>query len=103
MAAVRRIAPDYYGLFLADMRLRHPDDYAYVVAQYDGEISQVDVEVGRIVAALKARGCWENTIFLLMSDHGECFGEGNFHFDHHGLYDATIRIALMLRIPGQAP
>jgi arylsulfatase A-like enzyme len=102
MAEVRRITPDYYDLFLADMRLRHPDDYAYVVAQYDGEISQVDVEVGRIVAALKEQGCWDNTIVVLLSDHGECFGEGEFYFDHHGLYDAVTRVALLLRIPGQA-
>jgi arylsulfatase A-like enzyme len=102
MAEVLRIAPDYYDLFLADMRLRHPDDYAYVVAQYDGEISQVDVEVGRIVAALKEQGCWDNTIVVLLSDHGECFGEGDFYFDHHGLYDVVTRVALLLRIPGQA-
>ena len=103
MADVRRIHPEYYDAFLGDMKLRHPDDYAYVVAQYDGEISQVDVEVGRIVAALKARGCWENTIFILMADHGECFGEGDFYFDHHGLYDAVTRIALLMRLPGVAP
>jgi len=102
LAEVRRIAPDYYDLFLADMKLRHPDDYAYVVAQYDGEISQVDVEVGRIVAALKEQGCWDNTVVMLLSDHGECFGEGDFYFDHHGLYDAVTRVALLLRIPGQA-
>ena len=100
MAEVKRIQPAYYEAFLNDMKLRHPDDYAYVVAQYDGEISQVDVEVGRIVAALKARGCWDNTIILLMADHGECFGEGNFYFDHHGLYDAVTRVALLLRVPG---
>jgi arylsulfatase A-like enzyme len=82
------------------MRLRHPDDYAYVMAQYDGEISQVDQQIGRIVRALKAGGHWDNTIMLVMADHGECFGEGNLHFDHHGLYDAVTRIALLLRVPG---
>ncbi|TMD63747.1 MAG: sulfatase [Chloroflexi bacterium] len=100
MGHVRRIHPEYYDAFLGDMKLRRPDDYAYVVAQYDGEISQVDVEVGRIVGALKAQGSWDNTIFVLMSDHGECFGEGKLYFDHHGLYDAVTRIALMLRVPG---
>jgi arylsulfatase A-like enzyme len=100
MADVRRINPDYYDAFLGDMRLRHPDDYAYVVAQYDGEISQVDVQIGRVVRELKARGMWENTVLLVMADHGECFGEGDLHFDHHGLYDAVTRIALMMRVPG---
>jgi arylsulfatase A-like enzyme len=101
MADVRNIHPEYYDAFLGDMKLRYPDDYAYVVAQYDGEISQVDVEVGRIVGALKARGLWDNTILVLMSDHGESFGEGELYFDHHGLYDAVTRIALLLRVPGK--
>ena len=38
-----------------------------------------------------------------MSDHGECFGEGNVYFDHHGLYDAVIRLAMLWRAPGVLP
>ena len=101
MAEVKQIYPEYYSALLESMKLRYPDDYAYVVAQYDGEISQVDAEVGRLIQSLRARGNWDNTIFLLLSDHGECFGEGGFYFDHHGLYDAVTRIALLLRLPGQ--
>lgn len=103
MRAVHAIAPDYYPAFLGDMRLRYPDDYAYVVAQYDGEISQVDAQVGRLVAALKERGRWDDTIVLLLSDHGEAFGEGGLYFDHHGLFDAVTRISVLLRVPGQRP
>lgn len=103
MAEVRRNHPEYYDAFVGDMKLRYPDDYAYIVAQYDGEISQVDEQVGRIVRELKKRELWDNTIFVLLSDHGECFGEGNFYFDHHGLYDAVTRIACMMHIPGYQP
>jgi arylsulfatase A-like enzyme len=99
MAAVRRIQPEYYDAFVGDMKLRYPGDYAYIVAQYDGEISQVDAQVGRLIRAIKERGNWEHTIFILMADHGECFGEGNFYFDHHGLYDAVTRLALMFHLP----
>lgn len=103
LSEVEALAPDYYKAFLDDMRLRHRADYAYVVAQYDGEISQVDQQIGRLVAAIKARGAWEDTIFVLLSDHGECFGEGNFFFDHHGLYDAVTRISLMMHLPDCRP
>lgn len=101
--AVKSLTPEYYEAFLADMKLRVPDDYAYVVAQYDGEISYADAQIGRIIAHLKASGLWDNTVVILMSDHGECFGEGDVYFDHHGLYDAVTRIALMCRVPGVAP
>ncbi|MES2465047.1 MAG: sulfatase [Armatimonadota bacterium] len=100
LAEVKAISPEYYEAFLGEMKLNHPDDYNDVVAQYDGEISYVDTQVERILAHLKAAGVWENTIVVLMSDHGECFGEGNVYFDHHGLYDAVLRVALMCHVPG---
>lgn len=103
LAEVKALAPEYYEAFLGEMNLRVPDDYGYVVAQYDGEISYVDAQVGRILAQLKANGLWDNTAVVLMSDHGECFGEGDVYFDHHGLYDAVMRVALMCRAPGIAP
>jgi arylsulfatase A-like enzyme len=96
------LAPEYYNAFLGDMKLKQENDYDYIVAQYDGEISYVDAQAGRIIAHLKERGLWDNSIVVLMSDHGECFGEGNVYFDHHGLYDAVTRVALLWHEPGMA-
>jgi arylsulfatase A-like enzyme len=59
--------------------------------------------VGRLIAHLKNSGIWDDTLFVFMSDHGEAFGEGDIHFDHHGLYDAVTRVALMAKVPGTAP
>lgn len=100
---VKAISPEYYEAFIGDMHLAHPDDYAYVVAQYDGEITQVDAQIGRLLDSLRSSSRWDDTIVVFMSDHGECFGEGNFYFDHHGLYDAVTRIALSIRVPGIEP
>jgi arylsulfatase A-like enzyme len=95
LADVRAIYPEYYRAFLAEMDLQY-EDYAYIVAQYDGEISQVDAQVGRLLDGLA-----DDTIVLLVSDHGEAFGEGGLYFDHHGLYDGVTRITMMLHVPGQ--
>ena len=100
---IRKIAPDYYDAFIGDMKLQKPDDYDWIMAQYDGEISYVDTQIARLVEHLKAKNLWDETIFVLMSDHGEAFGEGGFHFDHHGLYDAVTRVALTMRVPQIAP
>lgn len=94
-------APDYYESFLEDMKLKVKGDYGYVVAQYDGEISYVDQQVGRLIDFLKESGLYEDTMFVLQSDHGECFGEGGIYFDHHGLYDAVIRVPLIIKAPGR--
>ncbi len=95
LADVRAIHPEYYEAFLAEMKLQR-EDYAYVVAQYDGEISQVDAQIGRLLDAVP-----DDALVLLVSDHGEAFGEGGLYFDHHGLYDAVTRITMILRVPGQ--
>jgi len=100
MAEVKALAPEYYEAFLGDMKLAHADDYDYVVAQYDGEISYADAQVGRLLNTLRQHDLMDDTLFIAMSDHGECFGEGDFYFDHHGLYDAVTRVALMCRLPG---
>lgn len=99
LSDVRAINPDYYDAILAEMNMRDVDDYAYVVAQYDGEISQVDEQVGRLIDGLQAGGTWDDTIVLLVSDHGEAFGEGGLYFDHHGLYDGVTNLAMMMRLP----
>ena len=53
----------------------------------------------RVVGLLKDRGVWDNTIVVLLADHGEAFGEGDLYFDHHGLYDAVTRVPLMIHAP----
>lgn len=96
-------APEYYKAFLGEMKPSNPDDYASYVALYDGEISYVDVQVGRLIEHLKNSGIWDDTLFVFMSDHGEAFGEADIHFDHHSLYDAVTHVALMAKVPGTAP
>ncbi|MDF2439212.1 MAG: hypothetical protein JWN98_196 [Abditibacteriota bacterium] len=98
--AVKRWAPEYYDEFLADMKLKVSDDYEYVLAQYDGEITYVDTQIGRVLQHLKTLGLWDSSIVVAMSDHGEAFGEGDIEFDHHGLYDAVTRVAQIWRVPG---
>ena len=88
-------APEYYDAFLRDMKLQKPNDYDWIVAQYDGEISYVDAQAGRLFDSLKSLGIWDNTHILALGDHGEAFGEGGVEFDHHGLYDAVTQIPLI--------
>jgi arylsulfatase A-like enzyme len=97
---IKALAPEYYGSFLGDMKFQKPDDFDWIMAQYDGEISYTDQQIGRIFEQLKVLGLWDETIVVVMSDHGECFGEGGFWFDHHGLYDANLRVASIWRVPG---
>jgi arylsulfatase A-like enzyme len=97
---IKNLAPEYYESFLGDMKFQKPDDFAWIMAQYDGEISYADQQIGRIFEHIKTLNLWDETAIIVMSDHGECFGEGDFWFDHHGLYDANLRVASIWRVPG---
>lgn len=67
---------------------------------YDGDIAFADLHVGRLVAFLKERGLYEQTMIVVVGDHGEGFGE---HTElEHGfmLYNSTLRVPLIITNPG---
>ena len=66
-----------------------------VSAMYDSAIKYVDQEIGRLVKYFKEQGIYENTIFVITSDHGESLTEHKIFFDHHGLYDESIHVPLI--------
>ena len=66
-----------------------------VIAMYDSAIKYVDQEIGRLVKYFKKRGIYEDTIFVITSDHGESLTEHGIFFDHHGLYDESIHVPLI--------
>src|SRR5579871_413404 len=74
-----------------------------VLALYDGGIRWMDVQMARLIDALRASGRWDNCIFALTADHGEEF------LDHGGRYhppaqlmEELIHVPLLLRVPGTA-
>ena len=45
---------------------------------------------------VQALGVFDETLLIITSDHGESLTEHSIFFDHHGLYDVTIRVPLIL-------
>ena len=85
-----------------------PSGEAGLVHKYDYEIAFVDRWVGEIVDALAENGLAENTMIVLVSDHGEAFGVhrayGQRMFFHgQTLYDELLRVPVLFVIPGIAP
>ena len=71
----------------------------YAAAPYDGEIAYVDAQVGQLVDALRARGLYDETVLAVFSDHGEALGEHGETTHGVFLYDATIQVPLLLKLP----
>jgi arylsulfatase A-like enzyme len=78
-------------------------DKDYVIAQYDGAIAYMDAAIQRIFTALEAKGMAEDTLVIVNGDHGETLYEHDCYFDHHGLYDCTLTVPLIIRYPGRVP
>ncbi len=69
--------------------------------RYNGEVAYVDAQIGRVFARLRDAHHWEHTTIIVAGDHGE--GLGDHGERTHGLllYDATLRVPLVIEGPGQ--
>lgn len=78
-------------------------DKDYVIAQYDGAIAYMDACIQAIFNALESRGVLDDTIVIFNGDHGETLYDHECWFDHHGLYDVTLHVPLIIRYPRAVP
>ena len=78
-------------------------DKDYVIAQYDGAIAYMDACIQTLFNALEARGVLDETIVVINGDHGETLYDHECWFDHHGIYDVTLHVPLIIRYPGRVP
>jgi len=72
-----------------------------IIGKYDGAIRFVDEKFAEFVDFLKDKGFYENTVIIFTADHGESLIEHGIYFDHHGLYDVSLNVPLViLNYPG---
>jgi len=84
-----------------EMKVLTADDWAEIIDLYDGEIVYVDQAFGALIRGLEERGLTDDTVVILLSDHGEEFFEHG-GFEHgHTLYDELIRVPLIVSLPGR--
>lgn len=75
-------------------------DLERLVSLYDGEIARVDTEVGRLLDHLRERGLYDDSLIVLLSDHGEEFQDHGSFFHMFTLYREQIHVPLIVRTPG---
>lgn len=70
---------------------------------YDAEIASTDAQVGRLLDGLRADGRLEETLVVVVGDHGEMLGEHGEQTHGFFIYDSAVRIPLVIAGPGIAP
>lgn len=68
------------------------------LAAYYGMISEVDVQIGRVMQALKATGQADNTIIVFASDNGLAVGRHGL-LGKQNLYDHSVKVPLTIITP----
>ncbi|MCK6447679.1 MAG: sulfatase [Planctomycetes bacterium] len=91
-ARVRELEPPFTRR-IGERDLRH------VMALYDAEVQWVDHHVGRVLAELEKRGLTDDTIIVVVSDHGDEFFEHDGIGHRNTLFAEVERIPLVLALP----
>jgi arylsulfatase A-like enzyme/Tfp pilus assembly protein PilF len=79
-----------------------PYSREYAAQPYDGEIAFADEQVGRLLRFLKEKGIYQNTLIVLCGDHGESLGEHGEKTHGFFIYNATMHVPLIIRLPESA-
>lgn len=73
-----------------------------LIADYDREIANNDRSFGQLVEWLKAHNVYDNTLIIVVSDHGEEFLEHGYVGHLNSLYQELLHIPMLIKFPAQA-
>ena len=74
----------------------------YTVSPYDGEIAYMDSVIGKLLKTLRSNGLYDKSLIVVVADHGEAFGEHGEWSHGLFLYDETIHVPLVIKLPASA-
>ncbi|MEJ7692379.1 sulfatase-like hydrolase/transferase [Daejeonella sp.] len=83
------------------LRQDYPSDWGNYLRAYAGAVSYSDAQIGRLIDFIDANPVLhDNTIIVLISDHGFHLGDKH-HLKKTTLYEETTRVPMIWRVPGQ--
>ena len=80
-----------------------PDDIYFLKEAKHGYyacVSYVDAQIGKVLDALEDLGLADNTVVVLLGDHGWHLGEHGF-LGKHNLMEKATHVPLIVRVPGK--
>ena len=76
------------------------DQYRHDIKYYYANITGVDEQIGRILQGLKDQKLDENTIVIIMADHGNCLGKHS-EVSKNNVYEESLRIPYIVNWKGR--
>ena len=77
------------------------DEWQAERSLYDASTACLDDRIGKFADALRERGIYDDTVFIVTGDHGDVQGEqiGYAYHSQNGVWDHTCKTPLVIRYP----
>ena len=69
------------------------------IKKYDSEIAYTDFYIGKLLEKIKGLGLYRDALIIFHSDHGESFGEHDCFYHGRRLYNSTVHVPLLIKLP----
>ncbi len=73
------------------------------ISLYKGEVSYTDSEIAALLQVLRQADELDDTVLVIVGDHGESMTEHGVYFCHRGLYNPSLHVPLIVRFPDRVP
>ncbi len=93
----------YIQKFVPKTELMPDEDLAQVIALYDGEIAFTDHHLGKLFEYLKSLKMWDDTLLVVLADHGEELQDHDSVHHIRTLYEEVLHVPLIFKLPGGRP
>jgi len=89
---------DHLKFLLAECGMTS-EDFRILLSCYDNSIRYVDHLIGKIVRLLQKHRVYDETLIMVLADHGDNIGDHGLMFHYFCLYDTLIKIPLLIKFP----
>jgi arylsulfatase A-like enzyme len=98
----KRVNQDAYKLMAHEVEMSE-EDFEILNALYDGALNYLDFRIDELTMHLAARGILDDTLLIIMADHGENLGEHGLMDHQYSVHDTLLHVPLVMRLPGTLP
>ncbi|WP_331234201.1 sulfatase [Natronorarus salvus] len=91
-----QVEQDAFRYIAGDLEMSSRD-FEILRALYRGEIAYLDARLGELQDHLKQAGEWEDTVFVIVGDHGENIGDHGLMDHQYCLYDTLVHVPLVIQ------
>jgi arylsulfatase A-like enzyme len=89
---------DGYGYTLGDKKVTETE-WDLIKCWYDGEIRYTDYLLSKFIDFFKNENLYEDTLLIVVADHGEHFGEHNLVYHSYSLFEELVNVPLIVKWP----